>query len=119
MTCIEFLLINVSLIFFAVIEIFFSCTDLKKIIELLQTSEVCLISVIFKYMKLSLGHQDRCLSIFPILQVESIVLKRYGKDAYRIFRLLSNQSNAGRYFETDKVITLSRYGCHYWQSRKF
>lgn len=48
--------------------------DLKKIIELLQTNEV-----------------------------ESIVLKRYGKDAYRIFRLLSNQSNAGRYFETDKI----------------
>ncbi|KAL6127128.1 hypothetical protein ACLB2K_075171 [Fragaria x ananassa] len=48
--------------------------DLKKIIELLQNDEV-----------------------------ESIVLKRYGKDAYRIFRLLTSQSNAGRFFETDKI----------------
>ncbi|KAI4351730.1 hypothetical protein L6164_006055 [Bauhinia variegata] len=33
-------------------------------------------------------------------EVESIVLKRYGKDAYRIFRLLSK---AGRLLETDKI----------------
>ncbi|CAK7337304.1 unnamed protein product [Dovyalis caffra] len=34
-------------------------------------------------------------------EVESIVLKKYGKDAYRIFRLLSK---AGRLLETDKVL---------------
>ncbi|XP_061997540.1 uncharacterized protein LOC133715167 isoform X2 [Rosa rugosa] len=48
--------------------------DLKKIIELLQNDEA-----------------------------ESIVMKRYGNDAYRIFRLLTGQSNAGRFFETDKI----------------
>ncbi|XP_024162155.2 DNA-directed RNA polymerase III subunit RPC3 isoform X2 [Rosa chinensis] len=49
--------------------------DLKKIIELLQNDEV-----------------------------ESIVLKRYGQDACRIFRLLTSQSKpAGQFFETDKI----------------
>lgn len=38
----------------------------------------------------------------PTIQVESIVLKRYGKEAYRVFRLLS--TNDGRLFETDKVL---------------
>ncbi|XP_039033044.1 uncharacterized protein LOC120168655 [Hibiscus syriacus] len=33
-------------------------------------------------------------------EVESIVLKRYGKDAYRMFRLLSNSSHL---LETDKI----------------
>ncbi|XP_050225925.1 uncharacterized protein LOC126675339 [Mercurialis annua] len=33
-------------------------------------------------------------------EVESIVLKRYGKDAYKMFRLLSK---AGRLLETDKI----------------
>ncbi|WCJ42889.1 RNA polymerase III subunit RPC82 family protein [Euphorbia peplus] len=33
-------------------------------------------------------------------EVESIVLKRYGRDAYRMFRLLSK---AGRLLETDKI----------------
>lgn len=33
-------------------------------------------------------------------EVESIVLKRYGRDAYRMFRLLSN---SGHLLETDKV----------------
>ncbi|XP_028773136.1 DNA-directed RNA polymerase III subunit RPC3 isoform X2 [Neltuma alba] len=33
-------------------------------------------------------------------EVESIVLKRYGRDAYRMFRLLSK---AGRFLETDKI----------------
>ncbi|KAM5549169.1 hypothetical protein ABKV19_000549 [Rosa sericea] len=61
---------------------------LKKIIELLQNDEV-----------------------------ELIVLKRYGKDAYSIFRLLTMQSNAGRFFETDMVITLLR--CHSSQSIEF
>ncbi|XWS48449.1 hypothetical protein CRYUN_Cryun13aG0077900 [Craigia yunnanensis] len=45
--------------------------DFKKIIELAQNEEV-----------------------------ESIVLKRYGRDAYRMFRLLSN---TGRLLETDKI----------------
>ncbi|XP_021281091.1 DNA-directed RNA polymerase III subunit RPC3 [Herrania umbratica] len=45
--------------------------DFKKIIELAQNDEV-----------------------------ESIVLKRYGRDAYRMFRLLSN---TGRLLETDKI----------------
>ncbi|XP_039065274.1 uncharacterized protein LOC120210646 [Hibiscus syriacus] len=45
--------------------------DFKKIIELAQNEEV-----------------------------ESIVLKRYGKDAYRMFRLLSNSSHL---LETDKI----------------
>ncbi|KZV36479.1 DNA-directed RNA polymerase III subunit rpc3-like [Dorcoceras hygrometricum] len=33
-------------------------------------------------------------------EVESVVLKRYGREAYRIFRLLSK---AGRFLETDKI----------------
>lgn len=37
----------------------------------------------------------------PEVQVESIVLKRYGRDAYRMFRLLSK---AGQLLETDKVL---------------
>ncbi|XP_028089333.1 uncharacterized protein LOC114289764 [Camellia sinensis] len=48
-----------------------SCADLKSIIELAQNEEV-----------------------------ESIVLKRYGREAYRIFRLLSK---AGHLVETDKI----------------
>lgn len=39
----------------------------------------------------------------PKLQVESIVLRRYGRDAYRMFRLLSK---AGLLQETDKVLNL-------------
>ena len=35
-------------------------------------------------------------------QVESIVLKRYGKEAFRIFRSLSN----GRPLDTDKVLVI-------------
>ncbi|KAK9914258.1 hypothetical protein M0R45_038047 [Rubus argutus] len=48
--------------------------DLKKIIELLQTNEV-----------------------------ESIVLKRYGKDAYRIFRFTVKPVKCWSVFETDKI----------------
>lgn len=33
-------------------------------------------------------------------EVESVILKRYGREAYRIFRLLSK---AGRFLETDKI----------------
>lgn len=40
--------------------------------------------------------------MFFMLQVESIVLKRFGRDAYRMFRLLSK---AGRLLETDKVMS--------------
>ncbi|TXG70915.1 hypothetical protein EZV62_005850 [Acer yangbiense] len=40
------------------------------------------------------------LRTFPSLQMESIVLKRYGQDAYRIFRLLSRE---GRLMETEKI----------------
>ncbi|PRQ23208.1 putative RNA polymerase III Rpc82, C -terminal [Rosa chinensis] len=36
-------------------------------------------------------------------EVELIVLKRYGEDAYRIFRLLTMQSKSGRFFETDMI----------------
>ncbi|PON51716.1 RNA polymerase III Rpc [Parasponia andersonii] len=49
--------------------------DLKKIIELAQNEEV-----------------------------ESIVLKRYGRDAYRMFRLLSK---AGQLLETDKIADMT------------
>lgn len=45
---------------------------------------------------------NKCLVPFSILQVESIVLKRYGRDAYRMFRLLSK---ASRLLETDNVIS--------------
>ncbi|KAF4400211.1 hypothetical protein G4B88_019420, partial [Cannabis sativa] len=55
--------------------------DLKKIIELAQNEEV-----------------------FPKLQVESIVLKRYGRDAYRMFRLLSK---SGHLLETDKIADMT------------
>lgn len=41
---------------------------------------------------------------FPYFQVESLVLKRYGKEAYRIFRLLAKD---GGKRETDQVITWS------------
>jgi hypothetical protein len=36
------------------------------------------------------------------------VYKKYGKDAYRMFRLLSK---AGRLLETDKVISLNKWIC--------
>ncbi|CAN1284009.1 DNA-directed RNA polymerase III subunit RPC3 [Linum perenne] len=39
-------------------------------------------------------------TIFLILQLESLILKRYGRDAYRMFRLLSK---ADRLLETDKI----------------
>lgn len=39
--------------------------------------------------------------IVPGLQVESIVLNRYGRDAYRMFRLLSK---TGQLLETNKVM---------------
>lgn len=41
------------------------------------------------------------LIMFCMLQVESVVLKRFGRDAYRIYRLLTK---AGCLLETDKVI---------------
>ncbi|KAF2315611.1 hypothetical protein GH714_040125 [Hevea brasiliensis] len=54
-------------------------------------------------------------------EVESIVLKRYGRDAYRIFRLLSK---ASRLLETDKVLSafetfkLKRYFRYYIFEKK-
>ncbi|CAK9169502.1 unnamed protein product [Ilex paraguariensis] len=42
----------------------------------------------------------RIIEIAQDDEVESIVLKRYGREAYRIFRLLSE---AGRLLETDKI----------------
>ncbi|KAJ4706026.1 DNA-directed RNA polymerase III subunit RPC3-like [Melia azedarach] len=43
---------------------------------------------------------EKIIEIAQNDEVESIVLKRYGRDAYRIFRLLSK---AGRLLETDKI----------------
>lgn len=39
-------------------------------------------------------------------QVESVVLKRCGRDAYRMFRLLAKE---GRLLETNKVVTILNF----------
>ncbi|XP_059432514.1 uncharacterized protein LOC132165849 isoform X1 [Corylus avellana] len=72
--------------------------DLKKIVELAQNDEVSL-TLVSKDMKIHVSVTKRCLT-FSTLQLESIVLKRYGRDAYRMFRLLSK---TGRLVETDKI----------------
>ncbi|KAK0597361.1 hypothetical protein LWI29_024534 [Acer saccharum] len=43
---------------------------------------------------------EKIIELAQIEEVESIVLKRYGQDAYRIFRLLSRE---GRLMETEKI----------------
>lgn len=49
------------------------------------------------------------LKYYPMLQVEPIVLKRYGREAYRMFRLLSK---ASRLFLTDEVSSFDQMYLH-------
>ncbi|TQE03907.1 hypothetical protein C1H46_010434 [Malus baccata] len=46
------------------------------------------------------GYLKKILELAPNDEVESIVLKRYGRDAYKMFRLLSTSSRA---LEMDKI----------------
>lgn len=55
---------------------------------------------LFSYLKKFIFIIYITLVCINLSQVESVVLKRYGKDPYRIFRLLSK---ANRLLETDKV----------------
>ncbi|CAN1854058.1 DNA-directed RNA polymerase III subunit RPC3 [Linum perenne] len=73
--------------------------DFTQIIEAAQSEEVC-ISLFVHYTVDSLVFTRLRSTIFLILQLESLILKRYGRDAYRMFRLLSK---ADRLLETDKI----------------
>ena len=101
---------------------FCSYPDLKKIIELAQNDEVFLLVCfsfifffsfypqIYKKFKISFILQDRDQTAFLMLQVESMVLKRYGREAHRIFRLLSKSCCP---LETTKVMTNYRKSSKY------
>lgn len=79
----------------------FGFADFKSIISVAQKDEVCFIFSYFPEIFLKL--KMRSLRWF---QMEAVVMRRYGKEAFRMFRYLSQE---GRFVETDKV-----KDCFFW-----
>lgn len=86
------------------ITFFFSFPDFKRIIHLARNEEVYFFyRYVYKSLHLFIIYSCRTVLLCAILQVESIVLKRYGRDAYRMFRHLLKEN---QFRPTDQVITL-------------